>query len=274
MNRKLLLYLCALAASGILASCTTQDSEAGNEIVMCPGSSIDASFGDQRLVIDAEGQATRRFRIAGYDEKVRLTRRESRWNGSLGIYRPTGVRGLHMVLEESLLFFDSEEDLHYWIRWRRRFAGHLYYTSDGLLVAWSILVPATDANSSIRALTVDVHQLLVKGKKPENLAGAQNEAFLINNPSATCVFGDSRNSRFVASPPKVIGGRRYSGWAIDIMRAHDIAPETVELALKGDHPVERDGYRTYHWRPKSGKDWLEAFTVTIDGAGAVVFVSN
>lgn len=278
MNKTLLIGLFALAISGHLASCARQDGDsvdqAGNEIVMCPGSSIDASFGDRRLLVDAVGPATRRYRIAGYDETAKLIRRKTRWNGSLGIYRPTGIGKLHLILEESLLFFYSEEELYYWLNWKKHFGGHFYYTSDGLLASWSLMVPASDPTSPYRALRVDVHQLLLKGKKPENLAGAQNEAFLIKNPSTNCTVGDPRNSSFVASPPQVVSGRRYSGWAIDIMRVHNIAPETVELALKGDEPTVRDEYRTYHWHPKSGKDWLKAFSVTVDGADSVVFVSN
>lgn len=276
MKKTLSVCICAIAISGQLVSCSRQNAEivnqAGNELVMCPGSSIEVAAADRSLSIHAVGKLKRRYRISGIDETAALIPRKSRWNGSFGAYRPAGVGDLHLILEESLLFFDTEEDLYYWLSWKKGFGGQFYYTSDGLVVSWSIMVRASNPKSSDRALRVDVHQLLLKGEKPRNLTGAQNEAIRISNSSMDCTIGDHRNARFIASPSKVIGGRRYSGWAIDIMRAHDITPEMVELALSGHNLTVRDGYRTYFYYPKSGSEWLKAFHVTFDSAGSVVFL--
>jgi len=279
LAKKLLIGAAALNASILLTGCAEKEADAaahrtGIEIVMCPGSSIDVAAADRSLSINAVGETTRRYRIAEFDETAKLIPRTTRFNGSLGIYRPSGVGALHLNVEESLLFFDTEEDLKYWLRWAKDFyGGQFYYTSDGLVVFWELTFPPPNViTSTVGALSVDVRQVLLKGKKPENLPGAQDGAFRINNPSTDCTIGDTRNSSFIASSSQVIAGRRYSGWAIDIMRAHDITPDMVELTLKTDDPTVRDGYRTYAWRPKSGKDWLKAFSVTVDSDDSVVFL--
>jgi hypothetical protein len=264
-----------------LASCAQFD-DSRTEIVMCPGSTIDVASPNLPISIQAVGRTSRRYQLADIDETFKLVPRHARWNGSFGMYRPPGMSRSRMALEESLLFFDSLEDMQYWMTWVQRQGGLFQFTSDGLVVHWGFRRPNAQASRAKRDLTVEVHQLLLKGVKPTNLPGASDEAFTIRNSDADCVTGDKRQSSFVASSSRVINGRRYSGWAVDIMREHDIQSEWVEIALKGHDPINNPNvsrephvsgeYSTYMYGPKDGKEWLNGFSVTTDRSGAVVFM--
>jgi hypothetical protein len=103
--------------------------------------------------------------------------RGERWYGSLGLYYPgpgdhwkehNGItRG---VVEEGQQHFKSIKEAMAWIEKRKYMP--FVYRNDGLMVGWS-------KTPERRQLTVEVWQILINGKKPMALPGAQDSAIEI-----------------------------------------------------------------------------------------------
>src|SRR5262245_20476566 len=195
----------ALAFASLLAACGGPPGKA--EIVLCKGSTVTVRGDRSVLTVGASSLTMRSYHVDGLDFAVELIPRWERWNGNLGIYRPSGSGDTHLVLEEGQQFFANEEELYQWIDWAKQWTGELEYTSDGLLMRWNFGKRAPDAEGPERFLSADVVQLMLRGVKPAGLRGANDAAFTIENPATHCEVGAAMHSSFVASEPATIGRR-------------------------------------------------------------------
>jgi hypothetical protein len=259
---------CAIAVA--FAACGGPPGKA--EIVLCPGSSVTVMGEASSLTVRATSLTTRVYQVEDFDLATDLIPRWQRWNGNLGIYRPAGKGDTHAVLEEGQQFFSSEDELYEWVEWAKRWGGELHYTSDGLLMRWSTRHRGPEEPGPRRSLSVDVVQLMLRGKKPQGLGGADDAAFTVRNPAGgRCTVGAAMHSTFVASGPATVGGRAYSGWALDVMKAHGITAADVEATIAHGRAERYEGMTTYTAAPE-GSDWRKQFRVRVDGSGKVVLV--
>lgn len=259
---------CAIAC--VLAACGGPPGKA--EIVLCPGSSVTVMGQASSLTVRATSLTTRVYQVEDFDFATDLIPRWQRWNGNLGIYRPAGKGDTHAVLEEGQLFFANEDELYEWVEWAKRWGGELHYTSDGLLLRWSTRHREPAEEGPRRSLSVDVVQLMLRGNRPQGLGGADDAAFTVRNPAnGHCTVGSAMHSTFVASGPSTVGGRAYSGWALDVMMAHGIKASDVENTIANGRAERFEGMTTYTVAPE-GSDWRKQFRVRVDGSGKVVLV--
>lgn len=145
-----------------------------NEVVMAPGSSITAETKTGQITIKAGKGVMRSYTWEGATRVVDMWPRKQRWqNGSLGIYFPgpgdhwkehNGITRL--VGEEARLNFPSAAAAQAWLKTLSS-AGTTVYRNDGLVVTF-------DKNLSRKQLNVDVWQIMINGRKPTNLAGADD----------------------------------------------------------------------------------------------------
>lgn len=257
-------FVCALAACG--------GPPGKAEIVLCTGSSVTVMGEGGSLTVRATSLTTRVYQVEDFDFAADLIPRWQRWNGNLGIYRPSGNGDTHTVLEEGQQFFSNEDELYDWIEWAKRWGGELHYTSDGLLMRWTTRHRAPAEQGPRRSLSVDVVQLMLRGHKPQGLGGADDAAFTVRNPEkGGCIVGAAMHSTYVASGPATVGGRAYAGWALDVMKAHGIKAADVENTIAHGRAERFEGLTTYT-NEADGTDWKKKFRVRVDGSGKVVLV--
>lgn len=261
-------FLSALACACALVACGGPPGKA--EIVLCKGSTVTVRGDASVLTVAASSLTTRSYRVDGFDFAAELIPRWTRWNGNLGIYRPSGSGDTHTVLEEGQQFFANEEELYQWIDWVRRWHGELRYTSDGLLMHWSFGHRGPDGAGPERFVSVDVAQLMLRGRKPQGLRGADDGAFTIENPDTGCVVGAAMRSGFVASEPGRLRGRAYAGWALDVMKAHGISAEDVEHVIADGGATAFDGMTGYE--PPADMESTRRIRVIVDSSGKVIRV--
>lgn len=259
----------AMLLACLLTACGGRPDMA--EIVLCTGSKVAVRGAGSLLTVGATSLTTRSYVVDDFDLVLELIPRFQRWNGNLGLYRPAGKGDTHAVLEEGQQFFSNEEDLYQWIAWARRWGGELHYTSDGLLLRWQVRHRGADEAGPKRALNVDVVQLMLRGRKPRGLRGADDAAFAITNAKSGCFVGAAMHSTYVASAPATIAGRAYSGWARDVMRAHEITADQVEDRIAHGRARTAASITTYSPAP-GGDDWRKSFVVQVDQAGKVILV--
>jgi hypothetical protein len=241
------------------------------EIVLCTGSKVAVRGAGSTLTAGATSLTTRSYVVDDFDLVIELIPRFQRWNGNLGLYRPAGKGDTHTILEEGQQFFSNEEDLYQWIAWARRWGGELRYTSDGLLMRWQVRHRGAEEIGPKRSLNVDVVQLMLRGRKPHALQGADDAAFTITNAKSGCVVGAAMHSTYVASEPARIAGRAYSGWARDVMKAHEITYDQVEDRIAHGRARTAADITTYSPQP-GGKDWRQSYVVQVDRTGKVILV--
>jgi hypothetical protein len=146
------------------------------ETVMVPGMRITATTSTGTIAITAVDDLTRSYTWEGATRSVEMDPRTERWYGSLGLYFPgpsdhwqehNGItRG---VLEEGQQHFKTTQEALHWIR--SRWIPYVY-RDDGLVVGWNKTLPR-------KQLNVEVWQLYVNGKKPQQLPGSQNKQITI-----------------------------------------------------------------------------------------------
>jgi hypothetical protein len=172
-------FLILVSACEVLLGCERSALEKNPEIVLRPGMIIQAITPQGTLVIKAGEDYLRTFEWRGCSESVRLrptgtTEGENRglfypgdgiswWPACGGVYRA--------VIQEGQQHFDSETDAAQWLKRRTRFAYSV--RNDGLVVGW-------DANEKREALEVEVWQVVVMGRKPEKLVGANDESVILS----------------------------------------------------------------------------------------------
>jgi hypothetical protein len=151
----------------LLCSCASVPDNPNAELVMGPGSVIEATTSQGTMQISHVDRYTRRYIWDGYDKTFRHQTRQERWYGSLGMYRPTGDGTMHAVLEEGQQHFSNYSEARSFITKQERFTDCVW-TRDGLLVGWKQQGRLEDG---FLALHVAVWQIFIDGKKP-NLPGA------------------------------------------------------------------------------------------------------
>lgn len=247
-----------------LISCIRHDDgKVINEIVMTPGMMIKATNASGTIVILAKKTFERVYKWGDKEVDVKLAKRDSRWNGSLGIYSPGGNDIVHTVVEEGQQHFYSQIEAIDWLNWQDKDL-HYVYSSDGLVVGW---YARKEESSHSTALSVQVWQFYIQGKKPSRLPGAHDDLIAVkNNGSGEDAI---KSGYFVSSIPKTIGNRLYSGKAIDIMSEKGINPENVENCIINGK-FEKQGDYTYYYDFADYK----FLWVSLNSVGKVVLVGN
>ena len=175
-----LLGLCGVVLTACGSAVVNDNPE--SELVMQPGMSITATNIQGTMRIDYIDKYTRRYAWDGNVKIFRHQPRMKRWLGSLGMYRPQGDGSMHAVLEEGQMRFTSLGDAYTWLKKSERFMDFVW-TEDGLVVGWKKQASPDDDHL---ALSVQVWQLFVRGKKPA-LKGAEAAKIKISTavPSST-----------------------------------------------------------------------------------------
>lgn len=121
----------------------------------------------------------RRYEWDGHSRVVNLIVRDRPWMGEQGLYDPAGCfvicRTPRLVLGEAVHDFDGYDQVY---RFLYQGSGVLdwVYTSDGLVVGFG---PSPQRDQ----INIDVRQITIHGRKPENLRGARDDDIkLLSNP--------------------------------------------------------------------------------------------
>ncbi|MCB9981622.1 MAG: hypothetical protein H6860_04405 [Rhodospirillales bacterium] len=151
----------------------------GNETVMSPGMRIRAENKNGTIEIESGKGRYRTLRWNNEEVTVKMWPRTKRWDGSLGLYLPGHTKELHLVLQEGQQHFPSEENALEWIKRRQsQWNGRLdfVYNSDGIVVGWEYQVaPDGSEGGPDSALILELWEIIINEKTPENLQGAQNK---------------------------------------------------------------------------------------------------
>lgn len=251
-------------ALGLCQSCTMRPLNPFNEVVMCNGARIVVERQGETLEIGAQDDVRRSYATGGVDVSFKLKPREARWYGSLGLYRASGNRDVHAVLEEGHQYFDSEHEALEWLKWQDHRL-HYVYNSSGLVVGWSLQRNPSESDPRY-ALSVQVWQFYIDGKKPASLANANDGAFRVSYQKDHCERVVA--SDYVASHPQRLGDREYSGKAVDVLNERAIDPRQVERAIREGERYEQSGLKGYLYDlPGGGLLW-----VLLDDSGRVVLL--
>jgi hypothetical protein len=170
---RILLVLISLLIFAVAIGCKSDISN--QEIVMTKGMEITATTGEGTIKILAAEGFERIYMWNDCIRKVEHWPRKQRWYGSKGIYFPgpgfhwkdcNGVK--RAVVEEGQQHFDTNDEALEWIK-KRRYMDYVY-THNGLMVGWHI---------EEHTLSCEVWQIMVKGEKPEELEGCEDEKIQI-----------------------------------------------------------------------------------------------
>ena len=239
------------------------------EIVLCTGSKVAVRGAGSTLTVGSTSLTTRSYVVDDFDLVIELIPRFQRWNGNLGIYRPAGQGDTHTIIEEGQQFFSNEEDLYQWIAWARRWGGELRYTSNGLLMRWQARHRGAEEAGPKRSLNVDVVQLMLRGRKPHGLQGADDAAFTITNAKSGCVVGAAMHSTYVERAGEDCRARVFGmGARRDEGARNHLRPG------RGSH-CARTGPHVRRLRPirrRQVDDWRQSFVVQVDRTGKVILV--
>ena len=236
------------------------------ELVMSPGSVVEATTYDGTIKIEATRKFTRVYSWRSryeelYQETFRLTPRSERWYGSLGAYKPSGNRKMHAVLEEGQQHFCAESDVYDWLDWIGYHLNYVYNDS-GLIIGWRF-----QEKDKFKALHVNLWQVYINGQKPKKLIGSQSA--LIHTASKN----DSKiilpASGYTPNCQKVIDGIVFSGRAIDGMDELGMTIENVKKTIEKGEIYQQDYFVSYHWRPDKSSI---PYHVVLDDKGKVLFI--
>ena len=144
---------------------------------MTPGMTIEATTPRGTIRIIAHQGYERTFEWDECSKTLRLRPRVRRFEGRNGIVFPGngltwlfGCGGIHnaTAAEEQMPVEDKEQ----FYEFIRMYKGMQFvYRNDGLVVGW---------NRTRTLITFDVLQVLVQGKKPTQLEGAQDESIIVS----------------------------------------------------------------------------------------------
>jgi hypothetical protein len=174
------------SASLLLASACSGSPARDPELALQEGARLRATHGTAEIRVFAGRKFERRFEWNDCKLDANMSARSSRWMGSLGIYDPAGrlwldpsagCRGISRpVVQEAQLHFADERSAERWIARYSKSYANVVWTNDGLLVAW-------DVRPERAQLNVDVYQVCVRGKRPEQLAGALDKSISVTSAS-------------------------------------------------------------------------------------------
>lgn len=160
----------------------------GTELVMTPGMKITATTPDGTITITAGTGLKRSYTWDGATRSVNMWPITEKEYGK-GIYFPGP--GYHWkehhgisraVVGEEWLRFDTRKEAEEWIKTKKSVAGdyvgppsHYVYRNDGLLIHWG-------KTPQRKQLSVDVYQIFIAGKKPQELSGADDKKVIVEQP--------------------------------------------------------------------------------------------
>ena len=156
------------------------------EMVMEEGMIIQAETKQGTIKIEAGKDLQRFYHWEGATRSVTLIARSKEWYKEkvLGAYYPGP--GEHWdehhgitraCLGEAHIKFASEQAFKAWLNSDDWSYMHIVYTRTGLAVGWYKNLPR-------KSLNVDVFQVLIDGKIPQNLEGAQDDKITISSRHA------------------------------------------------------------------------------------------
>lgn len=227
MNRMLIAMsmLAALGAVGCFSPPVYGDEvgdgpvPAKNEVVMSPGMKVIAETRMGKMIITAGEGLKRSYTWDGATRSVEMVSRDERWYGSLGLYFPgpdqhwkehKGItRG---VVEEGQQHFKTAEEAQEWLA-ERKYMPYVY-RNDGLMVGWDT-VPAR------KQLNIEVWQILIDGKKPTQLEGAQDDKIAVEEPKASAKMAK-----------KLVGT-----WELTKTEDKTVSKRTIEFGPKGTYEI-------------------------------------
>jgi hypothetical protein len=255
-------FVLATCCMAMLVGCSPSEVP---EAVMSEGMTIDVTCVSGSMKIEAGKKYVRTYSWNGKIKTFSLYPRSKRWDGSKGLHRPSGDREMHVVLEEGQQHFSSQEEIYPWLCWQNYGCRRdLWYTSDGLVVAWEEQQHPVIKKYS--ALSVEVWQLYVNGNKPQGLKGASDWIIRVGQPDFFKIH--------IGNPPlnmaTNISGRKYYGKALDFMTESRISPELVEKVISSASPKPFGMYMCYSDNAVEGGDF--GFFVLLNNDGDVVFV--
>ena len=160
---------------------------------MKPGMTISATNDQGTIRIEYIDKYTRRYFWDGHVKTFRHQPRDKRWFGSLGMYRPYGDGTMHAILQEGQMPFKNIDEAYAWLKKSERFMD-LVWTKDGLVVGWKQQGRPDDG---YLALSVEVWQVLINGKKPV-IKGAEPQKIRLNTTQAEQSGAANRWGRSVA----------------------------------------------------------------------------
>ena len=151
------------------------------ETVLQPGQSLSVTNKSGTMLIKFVSSLKRRYSWNGVNRTINLIPRKERWYGALGIYSPEPLLfsfwkgdGVSRILaQEAELDFKSETDFLKWRNeeWNRQRI-NVIYNDSGIAAGWC-------KSPSRSQLNVDVWKILINGKVPRHLSGANNSAIIL-----------------------------------------------------------------------------------------------
>ena len=235
-----------------------------NEIVMSDGMVVNAKNDFGVISIVADGGFYRTYIFDGHKEKIKLRKRDKRWNGSFGIYSPTGSGDIHLVVEEGYQHFYSGKEAIEWLVWQNK-QMHYVYTSDGLVVGWSV---EEDSESGPISLSVQLWQFYIQGMRPVDLTGSSDDLIIVEYPKGKASKKIEAEG-FTPSAPKKINNISFSGKAIDLLKEKKITIDRVTKCLNEGESEIQDEYTFYYDLNSSELLWL-----MIDQDGRVALLGD
>ena len=169
---------CILFVGATVCSVYSSQTEWPKETVLTPGSKISLINNNGTMTITYLSPVKRRYSWNGGTKVLTMLSRKEKWYGSLGIYSQEawpfcflgGNRDSRILAEEATLNFISVQEFLAWHNgeWNRDRI-NIVYNNSGLAGGWCI-------SPSRNQINVDIWQILINGKIPKHLPGANDSA--------------------------------------------------------------------------------------------------
>ena len=175
--RALALFTCVL----FLTACTTPPARhllPHSEAVLTPGMRVTATNPNGTVTIVAGEGTERHYSGPGWQKKLTLIARTTRWDGSLGLYDPASSYSPYgrLLAEEGRIHCSSISEAMRWL-----YVGSAVkrpvYTNNGLIFGYDIAIPPGGVGEPTRS--VKFWQLYIQGRRPRHLHGADDRAIRI-----------------------------------------------------------------------------------------------
>lgn len=240
------------------------------EVVLCPGDSVVITSTDgPGLAIVATGATRREYRLPnGRRIDVELSPRTERWFGALGIYRPVSVGDTHLVLQEAVQHFSSEDEAREWMqRWSQREppGSQSAVSATGLFVEWFYSERKPGQSGPANILKVDMYQILINRTAPRDL-GIGLDRVLQKTVQQSCA-GRQLEAGYMPSSSERRGDRQFTGRALDIMRERGFDAQEVEKTIESGR-AHRTGGNTFY-RIEGSQTVRQ---VEVDQSGRIIYV--
>ena len=147
-----------------------------NGAVLFPGQSIEASNKNGKVRISYVTSVKRKYEWDGRVKIVKMIPRKEPFGGRLGLYNPASSWGLNPfeirpVVEEATINFDSEDQIYAFLRQSSDYMDWVF-TNNGLVVGFG-------RTPSRKQINIDLWQILLRGRKPNGLIGAEPEHIVV-----------------------------------------------------------------------------------------------